>query len=105
MSLDAASLPNDLATLSAENLALTMQRVQSAAQNTLNVNQQQLQMFITAHQQGTMMNQMQQGQQEQPGFFGSMLGGIMGNAVQGQGGFGATMGNGVGMAAKGAAIL
>ena len=103
MTLDMSSLPNDLATLSPENLALTLQKAQGAAQNALNANQQQLQMFLQAHNQGNMMNQMQQ--QQQPGFFGSMLGGLMGNAVQGQGGFGATMGNGVGMAAKGAAVL
>ena len=65
-------------------------------------NQQQLQMFLAAHQQGMMMNGMQQ--QNQPGFFGSLLGGMMGNAVQQQGGFGATMGQGVNMAAKGAAV-
>ena len=33
-------------------------------------------MFLAAHQQGAMMNQMQG--QNQPGFFGSMLGGLMG---------------------------
>jgi len=49
-----------------------------------------------------MMNNMQG--QNQPGFFGSLLGGMMGNAVQQQGGFGATMGQGVNMAAKGAAL-
>jgi hypothetical protein len=103
MKLDAASLPHDLATLSPENLALTLQKVQGAAQSALNANQQQLQMFLATHQQGTMMNQMNG--QNQPGFFGSLLGGMMGNAVQNQGGFGATMGSGVGMAAKGAAIL
>ena len=102
MTLDASTLPHDLATLSAENLALTLQKVQGAAQNALNANQQQLQMFLAAHQQGTMMNQM--GQQQQPGFFGSMLGGLMGNAVQQNGGFGQTMGQGVNMAAKGAVI-
>ena len=103
LKLDPASLPSDLATMSPENLALTLQKVQGAAQNALNQNQQQLQMFLAAHQQGTMMSQMGQ-QQQQPGFFGSMLGGLMGNAVQGQGGFGATMGKGAHMAA-GAAVL
>ena len=102
MTLDASSLPSTLSTLSPENLALTLQKAQGAAQNTLNANQQQLQMFLAAHQQGMMMNQM--GQQQQPGFFGSLLGGMMGNAVQQQGGFGQTMGNGVNMAAKGAAM-
>ncbi len=101
--LDASSLPSDLATLSAENLALTLQKAQGAAQNVLNQNQQQLQMFLAAHQQGMMMNQMGQ-QQQQPGFFGSLLGGMMGNAMQQNGGFGQTMGQGVNMAAKGAAV-
>jgi len=98
--MDAASLPSDLATLSPENLALTLQTAQSTAQNVLNSNQQQVQMFLAAHQQGFSMNQ-----QQQPGFFGSLIGGMMGNAVQNQGGFGATMGKGVGMAATGAALL
>ena len=102
MKLDTGSLPGDLATMSPENLALTLQKVQGAAQNVLNHNQQQIQMFLAAHQQGSMMNQMQT---NQPGFFGSMLGGLMGNAVQGQGGFGATMGKGMGYAATGAAVL
>tara|TARA_R100000152_G_C6745557_1_gene169176 strand:- start:106 stop:783 length:678 start_codon:yes stop_codon:yes gene_type:complete len=103
LTLDAGSLPSDLATLSAENLALTLQKAQGAAQNTLNANQQQLQMFLAAHQQGMMMNQMQN-PASQPGFFGSLLGGMMGNAVQQNGGFGATVGQGMNMAAKGAAV-
>lgn len=103
LTLDTASLPNELATLSAENLALTLQKAQGAAQNALNTNQQQLQMFLAAHQQGAMMNQMQNPQQ-QPGFFGSMLGGLMGNAMQQNGGFGQTMGQAGNMAAKGAVV-
>jgi len=102
MKLDAGSMPSNLATLSPENLALTLQKTQGAAQNVLNANQQQLQMFLAAHQQGMMMNNMQGAQQ--PGFFGSLLGGMMGNAVQNQGGFGATMGQGVNMAAKAAPL-
>jgi hypothetical protein len=103
VTLDAGSLPSDLATMSPENLALTLQKAQGAAQNQLNVNQQQLQMFLAAHQQGFMMNQMQNPAQ-QPGFFGSLLGGMMGNAIQQQGGVGATVGQGMNMAAKGAAF-
>lgn len=102
MKLDAGSMPSSLATLSPENLALTLQKTQGAAQNVLNANQQQLQMFLAAHQQGMMMNNMNGAQQ--PGFFGSLLGGMMGNAVQNQGGFGATMGQGVNMAAKAAPL-
>lgn len=102
MKLDAGSMPSNLATLSPENLALTLQKTQGAAQNVLNANQQQLQMFLAAHQQGVMMNNMNGAQQ--PGFFGSLLGGMMGNAVQNQGGFGATMGQGVNMAAKAAPL-
>ena len=100
LSLDAGSMPSALATMSQENLALTLQTAQSAAQNVLNANQQQLQMFLAAHQQGMMMNNMQQ---NQPGFFGNLLGGIIGNQMQ-QGGFGNTMGQGVNMAAKGAVV-
>ena len=102
MKLDAGSMPSNLATLSPENLALTLQKTQGAAQNVLNANQQQLQMFLAAHQQGMMMSNMNGAQQ--PGFFGSLLGGMMGNAVQNQGGFGATMGQGVNMAAKAAPL-
>ena len=80
MTLDASSMPSDLGTMSPENLALTLQKVQGAAQNVLNHNQQQIQMFLQAHQQGSMMNQQ-------------------------QGGVGASMGRGVGMAATGAAML
>mgnify|MGYP003112239667 CR=1 FL=1 len=101
LSLDAGSMPSALATMSQENLALTLQTAQSAAQNVLNANQQQLQMFLAAHQQGMMMNNMTQ---NQPGFFGNLLGGIIGNQMQQGGGFGATMGQGMNMAAKGAAV-
>jgi hypothetical protein len=104
ITLDGNSLPSNLATLSPENLALTLQKVQSSAQQTLNNNQQQQQMFLQAHQQGSLQQQLMNPQQ-QPGFFGNLIGGMMGNAVQQQGGFGATVGQGVGMAAKGAVIL
>ena len=51
MKLDAASMPSNLATLSPENLALTLQKTQGAAQNVLNANQQQLQMMAMMQQQ------------------------------------------------------
>ena len=92
MKLDTATMPSQLQTLSSENLALTLQKVQSQAQQILNQNQQQMQMFLMAHQQGGGMMQ-----QNQPGFFGSLLGGMLGNQMQQQGG----MGN---MVQKGAAV-
>jgi len=85
MKVDFASMPHQLQTLSQENLALTLQQVQQAAQSSITANQQQIQMFLMAHQQGGMMPQ-----QQQPGFFGNLIGGMMGNAIQTQGGFGAT---------------
>lgn len=85
MKVDFASMPQQLQTLSQENLALTLQQVQQAAQSTITANQQQIQMLLMAHQQGGMM-----AQQQQPGFFGNLIGGMMGNAIQNQGGFGAT---------------
>ena len=103
ITLDGNSLPSNLATLSPENLALTLQKVQSSAQQTLNNKTQQQQMFLQAHQQGALQQQMMAGQQ-QPGFFGSMIGGLMGNAVQQNGGIGATMGQAGNMAVKGAAF-
>ena len=96
--LDTATMPSQLQTLSSENLALTLQRVQSQAQQILNQNQQQMQMFLMAHQQGGGMMQ-----QNQPGFFGSLLGGMLGNQVQQQGGMGNMMKTGA--ALGGAAVL
>lgn len=94
--IDPASLDPALQTLSPENLALTLQQVQSAAQAILTQNQQQMQMFLMAHQQGAAMPQ------NQPGFFGNLIGGMMGNAVQQQGGFGATAAK---VGAAGAAVI
>lgn len=96
--LDVATLPAQLQTLSSENLALTLQKVQSQAQQVINQNQQQMQMFLMAHQQGAGMMQ-----QNQPGFFGSLLGGMLGNQVQSQGGMGNMMQKGA--AVGGAALL
>jgi len=97
MTLDAASLPASINTMSPENLGLTLTRLQASAQQTLQMNEQQKQMFLQAHTMGGMMNP-----QQQPGFFGSLLGGMLGNQVQQQGGFGQTMAKG---ATMGAAVL
>ena len=96
--LDVATMPAQLQTLSSENLALTLQKVQAQAQQILNQNQQQMQMFLMAHQQGASMMQ-----QNQPGFFGSLLGGMLGNQVQQQGGMSNMMQKGA--AVGGAALL
>ena len=95
--LDVASLPADINTLSPENLKLTMTSMQSMAQQSLQMNEQQRMMFLQAHTMGGMMNP-----QQQPGFFGSLLGGMLGNQVQQQGGFGQSMAK---AGAMGAAVL
>jgi len=83
ITLDPSSLPPSINTLSPENLGLTMTRLQSSAQQTLSMNDQQRQMFLQAHSMGMTMNP-----QQQPGFFGNLIGGMLGNQVQQQGGFG-----------------
>ena len=89
ISLDMTTLPTNISTMSAENLALTLQGLQAAANSQLQLNQQQTQMLLQAH--NPMLN-------NQPGFFGSVLGGLLGNQMQQAGGFG-------GMGAAGAALL
>ena len=84
--IDTSSMPSQLATMSPENLQLTLQQVQNNVNMGIQQNQQQQQMFLMAH------NPML-AQQQQPGFFGSLLGGMLGNQVQQQGGFGNTMGH------------
>ena len=96
--LNTATLPAAINTLSPENLGLTMTKLQSSAQQTLAMNEQQRQMFLQAHSMGIAMNP-----QQQPGFFGSLLGGMLGNQVQQQGGFGNVAKTGATMA--GGAIL
>jgi hypothetical protein len=96
--LDASSLPAAINTLSPENLGLTMTKLQSSAQQTLAMNEQQRQMFLQAHSMGIAMNP-----QQQPGFFGSLIGGMLGNQVQQQGGLGNVAKTGATMA--GGAIL
>ena len=83
ITLDPSSLPPSINTLSPENLGLTMTRLQSSAQQTLSMNDQQRQMFLQAHSMGMTMNP-----QQQQGFFGNLIGGMLGNQVQQQGGFG-----------------
>ena len=89
ISLDMATLPTNISTMSAENLALSLQGLQSSAQQQLQMNQQQTQMLLQAHNPLA---------QNQPGFFGSMIGTLLGNQIQNQGGMG-------GMGAMGAAAL
>jgi len=91
MSIDTNSLPNSLVSMSPENLRLTLQSLQSACQTQTQMNQQQIQMLLAAH------NPLLSGQ-NQPGFFGSLLGGMLGNQMQQQGGMGA-------MGAAGMAML
>ena len=97
LKLDLATLPAEINTLSPENLKLTMTSMQSMAQQSLQMNEQQRMMFLQAHTMGGMMNP-----QQQPGFFGSLLGGMLGNQVQQQGGFGQTMAK---AGAMGAAVI
>ena len=80
MSIDTNSLPTSIVSMSPENLRLTLQSLQSACQAQTQMNQQQIQMLLNAH--NPMLN-------NQPGFFGSMLGGLLGNQMQQQGGLGA----------------
>ena len=82
MSIDTNSLPNSLVSMSPENLRLTLQSLQSACQTQTQMNQQQIQMLLAAH------NPLLSGQ-NQPGFFGSLLGGMLGNQMQQHGGMGA----------------
>jgi len=89
LSLDVATLPAHIATLSPENLALSLNNIRQQAQQQLQMNQQQTQMLLQAH--NPMLN-------NQPGFFGSVLGGLLGNQMQQSGGLG-------GMGVAGAALL
>ena len=82
LAIDPATLPAQITTLSPENMALTLQRLQNACQNQNQMNQQQIQMLLQMH------NPLLSGQQ-QPGFFGSLLGSMIGNQAQGMGGYGA----------------
>jgi len=82
ITLDTNSLPTNLVSMSAENIRLTLQNLQTACMQQTQMNQQQIQMLLAAH------NPMLSGQ-NQPGFFGSMLGGLLGNQMQQHGGMGA----------------
>ena len=61
--------------MSPENLNLTLTRLQSAAQQTLAMNQQQRQFFLQAHTMGG-------GTTQQSGFFGNLIGSALGNQIQ-----------------------
>jgi hypothetical protein len=72
--LDQTSL-GQFSTMSPENLNLTLTRLQSAAQQTLAMNQQQRQFFLQAHTMGG-------GATQQSGFFGNLIGSALGNQIQ-----------------------
>tara|TARA_R100001460_G_scaffold67554_2_gene107976 strand:+ start:4087 stop:4704 length:618 start_codon:yes stop_codon:yes gene_type:complete len=78
LTLDTNSLPTGLISMSSENLRLTLQSLQSACMQQTQLNQQQIQMLLSAH------NPLLSGQ-NQPGFFGSLLGGLVGTHMQQQG--------------------
>jgi len=82
ITIDSNSLPTSLVSMSPENLRLTLQSLQSACQTQTQMNQQQIQMLLAAH------NPLLSGQ-NQPGFFGSLLGGMLGNQMQQHGGMSA----------------
>jgi|14_taG_2_1085336.scaffolds.fasta_scaffold00012_79 hypothetical protein len=84
--IDTSSMPATLATMSPENLQLTLQQVQNNINMGIQQRMQQQQMFLMAHNPMAM-------NQQQPGFFGSLLGGMLGNQMQQQGGMGNAMGN------------
>jgi len=91
LTIDTNSLPTNLVSMSPENVRLTLQSLQTACMAQTQYNEQQVQMLLAAH------NPLLSGQQ-QPGFFGSLLGSMIGNQAQGMGGYGA-------MGAAGAALL
>ena len=78
LTIDANSLPTGLVSMSSENLRLTLQSLQAACMQQTQMNQQQIQMLLAAH------NPLLSGQ-NQPGFFGSLLGGLVGTHMQQQG--------------------
>jgi len=80
ITIDSNSLPTSLVSMSPENLRLTLQNLQSSCQTQTQMNQQQIQMLLAAH--NTLLN-------NQPGFFGSLLGGMLGNQMQQHGGMSA----------------
>ena len=91
ITLDTNSLPTNLVSMSAENIRLTMQSLQTGCMQQTQMNQQQIQMLLSAH--NPMFNS-----QNQPGFLGSLLGGMIGNQANQMGGYGS-------MGAAGAAAL
>jgi hypothetical protein len=88
ISMDLASLPTAYASMSPENMMLTLQRLQTACNGTIQSNYSNTQMLLQAHNPFM--------QQQQPGFFGSMLGSLLGQQAQ-SGGMGRAMSAGAAM--------
>ena len=82
LTIDSNSLPSNLVSMSPENVRLTLQSLQTACMTQTQLNDQQIQMLLAAH------NPLLSGQ-NQPGFFGSLLGGMLGNQANSMGGYGA----------------
>ena len=82
LTIDSNSLPSNLVSMSPENVRLTLQSLQTACMTQTQLNDQQVQMLLAAH------NPLLSGQ-NQPGFFGSLLGGMLGNQANSMGGYGA----------------
>ena len=82
ITLDLSSMPQNMVTMSPENLSLTLQRLQTSCNNQLQMNQQQTSMLLQAH------NPLMNGH-NQPGFFGSLLGNVLGQQMNQQGGMSA----------------
>ena len=82
LSIDTSTMPTQISTLSPENISLTLQTLQNVCQQTVDFNKQQTQMLLMSH------NPMMMGD-NQPGFFGSLLGGLAGQTLMQRGGMGA----------------
>lgn len=81
LSVDTSTMPTQISTLSPENISLTLQTLQNVCQQTVDFNKQQTQMLLMSH--NPLMGD------NQPGFFGSLLGGLAGQTLMQRGGMGA----------------